>query len=77
MEHFPFVDKMESRYNRVLMTNSCAMGDKLREQGLEKLKEESAFGPMNVKMLKVFMLTLHEVISLWLTHDVLNCLALR
>ena len=45
--HFPFVDRMESRYNRVLTTNSCTMRDKLREQGLEKLKEESALGPLN------------------------------
>ena len=47
MGHFPFVERMESRYNRVLMTNSHTMRDKLREQGLEKLKEESALGPMN------------------------------
>ena len=47
MGHFPFIDRMESRYNRVLMTNSHTMRDKLREQGLEKLKEESVLGPMN------------------------------
>ena len=47
MGHFPFIDSMESRYNRVPMTNSHTMRDKLREQGLEKLKEESALGPMN------------------------------
>ena len=45
--HFPFIDRMESRYNRVPMTNSRTMRDKLREQVLEKLKEESALGPMN------------------------------
>ena len=45
--HFPFLDRMESRYNRVPMTNSRSMRDKLREQGLEKLKEESALRPMN------------------------------
>ena len=42
--HFPFLDRMESRYNRVPTTNSRSMRDKLREQGLEKLKEESAQG---------------------------------
>ena len=47
MGHFPFVDRIESRYNRVPMTNSRTMRDKLREQGLEKLKEESVLRPMN------------------------------
>ena len=45
--HFPFLDRMESRYNRVPTTNSRSMRDKLQDQGLEKLKEESALGPMN------------------------------
>ena len=45
---FLFLQRMSDRYNRVPKSaTSQQMRDKLRDQGLDKLLEDSAGGPMN------------------------------
>ena len=44
---FPFLKRMADRYNRVPKSaTSRQLRDKLRDQGLDKLLEDSASGPM-------------------------------
>ena len=43
---YPFLQRMADRYNKVPTSSSRVMRDKLKEQGLNKLLEDSAGGPM-------------------------------
>ena len=46
--YFPFIDWMESRYNRVSANQSSReLKKKLRINGLEKMREESTGGPLH------------------------------